>query len=162
MFGPLTILYWRGTWALLDLYLYPEHPKTSAWVSTGVGVAILVLVWFLEGFLEKKLKRHTGVAHIIVSRLHTYIAGFGNVAHWRGVWNLWDEYTGKGLPSSAISMCIGIVGLCVARGFQNTYGPPIMVVRDVDPHFFRQTTRFRTNGKVKYRTDLSDYDTLVE
>ncbi len=36
---------WRGLWGLMDIYLWPENPKRSNWVSFIVGfVALAVTV----------------------------------------------------------------------------------------------------------------------
>jgi hypothetical protein len=44
---PLTILHWRGSWQLQDVYITPTDSETSWWISFGVGtnvglVAVLV------------------------------------------------------------------------------------------------------------------------
>jgi hypothetical protein len=31
------LFYWRGTWLLLDLYLFPDQPDWSAWASLVIG-----------------------------------------------------------------------------------------------------------------------------
>ncbi|MDO8467448.1 MAG: hypothetical protein Q7S56_00665 [Nanoarchaeota archaeon] len=35
------IAFWRGVWGLLDIYLLPNNPQLSFWISIGLGVAIL-------------------------------------------------------------------------------------------------------------------------
>jgi hypothetical protein len=37
------ILLWRGGWHLLDLYLTPNNPLLSAWISLGLGIVALLI-----------------------------------------------------------------------------------------------------------------------
>lgn len=37
------VLFWRGTWGLMDLYLRPEDPLVSYILSLVIGLLILVL-----------------------------------------------------------------------------------------------------------------------
>lgn len=43
LFGVAGVLFWRGTWDLLDAYLFPTDKTLSALVSVGAGL-VLVLV----------------------------------------------------------------------------------------------------------------------
>ena len=35
---------WRGLWGLMDIYLWPDNPKRSNWVSFIVGFVILAVI----------------------------------------------------------------------------------------------------------------------
>ncbi|MBI5803071.1 hypothetical protein HY448_00065 [Candidatus Pacearchaeota archaeon] len=35
------VSFWRGTWGLMDLYLFPENHLVSFWISILIGVVIL-------------------------------------------------------------------------------------------------------------------------
>ena len=37
------LFYWRGTWLLLDSYLFPNHPHWSAWASLLIGVFGMII-----------------------------------------------------------------------------------------------------------------------
>lgn len=40
---------WRGTWLLMDLYVFPSSPAVSAVVSIGLGIVLLLAAgWSLE------------------------------------------------------------------------------------------------------------------
>jgi hypothetical protein len=36
---------WRGLWGLMDIYLWPNNPKMSNWVSFIVGFVALVFLF---------------------------------------------------------------------------------------------------------------------
>ena len=35
---------WRGLWGLMDIYLWPDNPKRSNWVSFIVGFVTLTVI----------------------------------------------------------------------------------------------------------------------
>jgi len=37
------ILFWRGSWGLMDLYIHPTDPLVSYLISLSLGIIILVL-----------------------------------------------------------------------------------------------------------------------
>ena len=37
------ILFWRGAWGLMDLYIFPNDPFASYLISFGAGITILLL-----------------------------------------------------------------------------------------------------------------------
>jgi len=43
MVGTALILFWRGAWGLLDLYLFPNNQMLSSAVSVGLGLFILFI-----------------------------------------------------------------------------------------------------------------------
>lgn len=47
------ILFWRGVWGLIDLYLFPNSPTFSHLLSITLGALIL----YLDDFSIKDLKR---------------------------------------------------------------------------------------------------------
>lgn len=47
------IMFWRGTWGLLDTYLFPGNPTLSYLVSIALGALIL----YLDNFSIANLKR---------------------------------------------------------------------------------------------------------
>lgn len=55
MVGTALILFWRGAWGLLDIYLFPNNQTLSSAVSIGLGLLIL----FIDDFeLNEINNRH--------------------------------------------------------------------------------------------------------
>ena len=48
------IAFWRGTWGLLDIYLFPNNYELSLWISLGIGVIMLIFTQRLIGELLEK------------------------------------------------------------------------------------------------------------
>jgi hypothetical protein len=41
------VMMWRGLWGLLDIYLWPQNPKRSNWVSFIAGFILICIILFL-------------------------------------------------------------------------------------------------------------------
>ncbi len=52
LIGTSVVLFWRGMWGLLDLYLFPNIPWLSYVLSVITGLVILYVTHFLTRELE--------------------------------------------------------------------------------------------------------------
>jgi len=45
------VMVWRGIWGLLDVYLWPQNPKLSYWISALIGLILFTtfLIWLPRG-----------------------------------------------------------------------------------------------------------------
>jgi hypothetical protein len=50
--GTAVVLFWRGAWGLIDLYLFPDNEVLSYISSLVLGVGILILTHKLVDELE--------------------------------------------------------------------------------------------------------------
>ncbi len=46
------VSFWRGMWGLLDIYLLPESPTLSLWVSVVIGVVVLIMTNYFAKMVE--------------------------------------------------------------------------------------------------------------
>jgi len=112
--GPLTTTYWRGTWLLLDVYLFPNDQLISAWTCTAVSNVGLLCLVYLQKPLGKWIRLDNPLHWIFGYHLYTYILGGLNVCHWRGIWYLLDYYTGISVVSSWTTFAIGKCFRCTS------------------------------------------------
>ena len=79
--APLVVGYWRGTWDLLNMYLYPgpsSPTSLSCWLSVIIGFAtLLVATWFQQELHDYIIKQNCCV-FFMLSRLYTVIVCFGS------------------------------------------------------------------------------------
>ena len=75
--APLVVGYWRGTWELLKMYLYPNDMATSCWISLAFGCSTLCLVTWLQNGLQSIITQQSGCIYFILSRLYTVIFCLG-------------------------------------------------------------------------------------
>jgi len=46
------VLFWRGAWGLMDLYIHPNNPLLSYLISLGLGLGILSFTHHLYDSLK--------------------------------------------------------------------------------------------------------------
>ncbi|XP_074663099.1 uncharacterized protein LOC141915459 [Tubulanus polymorphus] len=158
--APLVVSYWRGTWELMDHYL-PREAPLNCFISYGIGVCLVMIFNLLQFKLEKCLHGQNVILFIICSRVYLYVLSGAIVNHWRGVWTLWDHYTGTGALSGMTSTIIGFAMLALFRGAKNAYAPPLLSVIDRHDNFFVISTRFRRTPKTPYNWFLDILFTTV-
>jgi hypothetical protein len=44
------VAFWRGVWGLMDIYLLPNQPEFSFWISIFIGIIILI---YTESLIER-------------------------------------------------------------------------------------------------------------
>ena len=57
----LGVMYWRGTWTLLDLYVIPDDLYTGSWISYFGGILMSVIIHALYPQLNKWITPHQTV-----------------------------------------------------------------------------------------------------
>jgi len=93
----LVIVYWRGTWGLFDLYLFPENPTHSAIATLIISFILHIVVTLLQPVLnalyqKSKMSNHPVLyATFLEQSLYT-VSNLADVTHWRGVWILSEVY----------------------------------------------------------------------
>lgn len=120
----LVVFYWRGTWLVLDVYLFPDDKPLSAVVCLAVGYALQSLLCIAQPFLnvlyittanaDDDTPIDTGSCRRWI--LETIVHFFGSlvsIVHWRGFWVLLDIYVMPGQPDTgaAVEHVVGIASL---------------------------------------------------
>ncbi|XP_033733681.1 uncharacterized protein LOC117322849 [Pecten maximus] len=155
--SPLVVCFWRGTWEIMDVYVFPDDFGLTAWVSVAIGNAIIFLFSILQDYFSKLNKLNNPFVHFVLSRLYVYLLGFGCVNQWRGVWFLQDHYTGKTWQSATGSTVIGVSVLCCLRCLSGIIASPLVLFRDNDrDSLFVITKRFSSKvvPGIKFALDV--------
>eukprot|EP00039_Didymoeca_costata_P005611 m.82992 g.82992 ORF g.82992 m.82992 type:complete len:224 (-) comp12898_c0_seq2:71-742(-) len=143
--GGLTVVYWRGTWVLMDEYLYPDDTRKSGFASLFISLVGFLLASFpcFDLFCSQKSSdtiatsptssaEQSPAVTIILKYIYTFVLGFIAVNSWRGVWLLQDEYI---IPdrrelSAWISLIVGTTMLIFVGHLQCILAPPAVVLPD--------------------------------
>ena len=105
--APLVVFYWRGTWELLNVYLFPDDQPVSGWTCLALGNVGLLCLVYLQQPLARWMRVDNPLHWMLGFHAHTYVLGSLNICQWRGVWILLDHYTGVNVLSSWTSFAIG-------------------------------------------------------
>ena len=131
----LVVVFWRGLWEGLNIYLIPDNPTVSGLISIAISYILQAIVCLAEptgNAMYRKQCEHSSATsesdssstdshQLDVTRiwcwvLETFFYFVGNlisVFHWRGFWVLMDYHVLLASPtlSGVITHVVGIVGL---------------------------------------------------
>ena len=99
------VSYWRGTWHILDLFVFSHDIFLSAWVTFPVSFAIIYLIVLVGDDLKAFLKERKAKKALYLALF--YPLSFLIVTSWRGLWMLLDYYTTASLTSGCASHTVG-------------------------------------------------------
>ncbi|KAF9797096.1 hypothetical protein SFRURICE_014051 [Spodoptera frugiperda] len=90
--GSLVVFVWRGSWALLDIFLFPDDKTKSCWTSLIVGYAVVIVTFALQAPVRWSAARLHGAPRLLLADVYHFISFIATVNVWRGVWGLLDIY----------------------------------------------------------------------
>ncbi|XP_050304957.1 uncharacterized protein LOC126742356 isoform X2 [Anthonomus grandis grandis] len=153
--APCVIIFWRGIWDLMAVYIYPEDLILSTIVSTIFGICGRMLSALCQTQLEDSFHPKMGkISWYLASRVYTIVMGVVVINSWRGPWELLTLLTGEdNLMVHAVSFFGGLMLLMMAKSVRNTNSTPCEIVTDSDvDNYFKIVTRFKTyvSGRVSF------------
>lgn len=142
--GPAIIAYWRGTWCLIDIYIFPDNVENTIISSSVIGLVGHLVFTISQNHLKSHLhpEKHR-LLYYTASRFYTYVYGIACVNLWRGAWKALDHYTGTETLTVIIPTVVSAVALAGMRTFRNLSGAPFGVVLDICQGYFEVPTMFR-------------------
>ncbi|XP_047019588.1 uncharacterized protein LOC124629949 isoform X3 [Helicoverpa zea] len=108
--GSLVVFVWRGSWALLDIFLYPDDKSKSCWTSLIVGYAVVIVTFALQAPVRWSAARLHGAPRLLLADVYHLVSFVATVNVWRGVWGLLDIYFFPETPKLS-NWCSHIVSL---------------------------------------------------
>ncbi|XP_075153757.1 transmembrane protein fuseless [Haematobia irritans] len=146
--APCVIAYWRGTWELLGVLLFPQNVPLSALCSFLIGgIGHLVFTLTQRYFIDNIHPDKHRLTYYVVSRCYTFVFGIVCVNMWRGAWVLCDWLTSA---TSLIIICIvtsvAILFLIATRTLRNLGAAPYSVIMDHKSDYFDVETMFKIPG----------------
>ena len=113
---PAVVNYWRGTWYILDLFVFPNDQVLSAWVTVTVSFGTIFLIMSVEDYLKEFLDDKKAKKGLYLALF--YPLAFLGVTSWRGLWMMLDLYTTTTLTSAIVSH---VLGFLIVLALKTTY-----------------------------------------
>lgn len=130
---PLTVSFWRGTWYILDLFVFPDDKLASAWVTVASGFTGLYSMVCIGDYVKTFLneRRWKKASYLIMF----YPLALLVVSSWRGLWMLLDYYTTPSLISACVTHALGFLIVLSTKTTSSIVTPPGYCIseRNVDP-----------------------------
>lgn len=142
---PLSVLHWRGTWELQDVYFFPADREKSLWTSFAVGANVCVIELLIQPYLSEKLGNSSRRWYVFVSRLHLYIHGWAVMCYWRGLWDLLDLYLTTGWINAVVVYSTCQLIMVMARTVRTAVGIPISLRLDTSADLLEADLVFKTS-----------------
>ncbi|OWF41227.1 uncharacterized protein LOC110462754 [Mizuhopecten yessoensis] len=109
------VVFWRGLWSLMNIYLYPEDDAQSGIYSLVAGLALayptVIGQHLILPFVKNPDNKHS-MCRVLLLNLYLVMASCLPVAHWRGIWFLQDAWLipENKVISAWMSHTIGFLG----------------------------------------------------
>ena len=139
---------WRGAWQLVDGFLLPQWPLSSAAASLGLGSALYAAMAALQPALATLARARASHLRLIwgLDTLFSYFGLWVGVLVWRGAWALWDNAFDCGLhpadygdsrlvKSACMSHGVGVAVLLGMGAVRSLAASPTVVAADSTPLF---------------------------
>lgn len=159
--APTIVGYWRGTWNLMNHYLYPNDLLSSSISSLIIGIfGHLIFNIFQDTFKNTFNRDKHRLIYYIASRVYTALFGIVCVNGWRGGWQLIDRYT----TTSNVSIVLLITVTCVIillllKASRNISASPFFLATDDAGEYFDIPTMFKTS--VRETTSKSSSSVVI-
>nr|XP_049696517.1 uncharacterized protein LOC110379139 isoform X3 [Helicoverpa armigera] len=108
--GSLVVFVWRGSWALLDIFLFPDDKSKSCWTSLIAGYVVVIVTFALQAPVRWSAARLHGAPRLLLADVYHLVSFVATVNVWRGVWGLLDIYFFPETPKLS-NWCSHIVSL---------------------------------------------------
>jgi hypothetical protein len=142
---PLSVLHWRGTWELQDVYFFPADREKSLWTSFAVGANVCVIELLIQPYLSEKLATSSRCLYTFVSRIHLYIHGWAVMCYWRGLWDLLDLYLTTGWINAVMVYFTCQLIMVMTRTVRTAVGIPISLRLDTSSDLLEGDLVFKTS-----------------
>ena len=134
--GPLVVSFWRGTWALIILYVYPSDLVISCCISLAIGILTHLIFTIFKSKIRKILHPEKNrLSFYILSRLYTYFYAIMCVNCWRGYFQLLDIYMTNESMVHMLTVTSVII-LCCIKSIRNVIGTPYVIFTDSHERYF--------------------------
>ena len=143
----LSVLAWRGSYTLLDVFLYPNNPYMSAGLSLFLGYPLYFLLMYTQPYVQKNYLLPPSIYlsyPTLILNIRHLTAFFTCVLLWRGFWLLFDTYVATmslAIKSPylfyLICMLISYIMLSLFKTASSINGPMSHMVDKYDlfPHY---------------------------
>lgn len=148
--APAVVGYWRGTWNLMDDYLYPNNEVTSAFGSLLIGITGHLIFTIFQSNIKKFFNPNVHrIGYYLGSRVYTAIFGIVCVNGWRGGWQLIDLFTTNDILIVLLITLGAALCLALFKAIRNISASPFILVTDHYNDYFDIPTMFKMSVRNK-------------
>lgn len=146
---PFVISYWRGTYNLLNIFVYANNIELRSWLFLIVGILGNFILTYYQRQIQLFLNPETNrIRFLIGSRIYTIISSIICVNGFRSTWHLFDIYFTSNIKQIMVfNMLVGLIVLGTFKGIRNILDTPYFLVNDCYEKYFYIPTRYQMSVK---------------
>lgn len=129
--APMVVIYWRTTWLLMDLYIYPQHHVTSAAICAITGCTSSLFIVLLQRDIIRFLSEYNELVSKIIWKICIYPVSLSCIAYWRGVWMIADYSITTTSISFVLCHSISFIFLAALRTVSSVVSAPCYYTNDL-------------------------------
>ena len=155
---PLSILWWAGTWQILDISLLSGKRFVSHLISLAIGLNICILSYYANTIIVRSSRY---MCRSVTCRIFNYVFSIGLINFWRGVWGLTDEIVNEQnykAELSAAILAVSAVLLFLLRGFVMCVSLPFWISTEFGNTFQHAKPRFRSEVSIFFISPFISFD----
>lgn len=146
---PFVISYWRGTYNLLNIFVYANDIELRSWLFLIVGILGNFILTYYQRQIKLFLNPETNrIRFLIGSRIYTIISSIICVNGFRSTWHLFDIYFTSNIKQIMVfNMLVVLIVLGTFKGIRNILDTPYFLVNDCYEKYFYIPTRYQMSVK---------------
>jgi len=168
--APLVVTYWRGTWDLLEDWVYPAPSndtlqlrgvdKAESWRAyygqlTGItcyllGLFIRIGLDLTKYHLKEMIEGRSRWVRALVSWLYVALFAIAGVAFWRGIWTLMTKDVGLGPAQLLVIMVLGLVLILSMKAGKSLLSTPLVIAVDRHEDIWAYSNYFKKTPTDKW------------
>lgn len=152
--APLVVLFWRGTWDILSLWVYPKFSaldsphnaarlEKSGLVCFVVGLVLRILLDLVKPFLGEALQPKGKIIKHLGRLVFTGLYSVGGVSFWRGTWYLMRLDVGEKTVPLLVVLVGGVAVIIFSKISRTLMSSPLSLCQDSHDATFEVSSFFR-------------------
>jgi len=168
--APLVVAYWRGTWDLLEDWVYPDPVPESVsdsldsvksdnedsdgqgftWYRQLTGITCYLLGLIVRIGMDMALyhvkefvEGRTRLLRVTLSWIYIAVYAIAGVAFWRGIWTLMTRDIGLGTVQLLVILVTGLVLTLVMKAGKSLLATPVVLTLDKHEEIFANGNYFK-------------------
>jgi len=152
--APLVVLFWRGTWDILNLWVYPEFPaldspnnaerlEKSSLVCFVLGLVLRILLDLAKPFLGEALQPKDKIIKHLGRLVFTGLYSLAGVSFWRGTWYLMRLDVGENTLPLLVVLVGGVAVIVFSKISRTLISSPLSLGQDSHDTTFEAASFFR-------------------
>ena len=114
LFAPFVVLFWHGSFGVLDDVILRERPIAGPWLIIVAGIVVQTIASCLQVAITDVVAQQDADTQRISTAIFNFILGFAQILQFRGLNDVYEQYVGVGVYdaiSATVTSCIILLGL---------------------------------------------------